>query len=230
MDCIVHGVEKSPTQLSNFHFHSQGCQKLDKVAERWTLNTTSPTWDVSSLDGKYRRERFVAISSVQFISVTQSCPTFCDPMDCSMPGLPVYHQLPQLAQIHVHWVCKEIKPVNPKGNQSWIFIGRTEAEAQAPVLWPPGAKSWLIWKDPDAGKNWRQEEKGLTEDEMVRWHHHLGANLSPLNWLLTFMKSSCPYMCGSISGLSVLLFHPSIFTLCYTVLNYCSLIVNLEIT
>ena len=61
---------------------------------------------------------------------------------------------------------KEIKPVNPKGNQSWIFIGRTDAEADAPILWPPDVKHWLIWKDPDAGKDWRQE-KGTTEDEIV---------------------------------------------------------------
>ena len=63
--------------------------------------------------------------------------------------------------------CKEIKPVNPKGNQSWIFIGRTDAEAEAPILWPPDAKNWLIKKDPHAGKDWRQEEKGTTEDEMA---------------------------------------------------------------
>ena len=63
--------------------------------------------------------------------------------------------------------CKEIKPVNPKRNQSLIFIGRTDAEAEAPILWPPDAKNWLIWKDPDAEKYWRQEEKGTTEDEMV---------------------------------------------------------------
>ena len=63
--------------------------------------------------------------------------------------------------------CKEIKPVNPKGNQSWIFIGRTDAEAETPILWPPDMKNWLIWKDSDAGKDWRQEEKGMTEDEMV---------------------------------------------------------------
>ena len=69
--------------------------------------------------------------------------------------------------------CKEIKPVNPKGNQSWIFIGRTDAEAETPILWPPDAKNWLIWKDPDAGKDWRREEKGTTEDEMVGWHHRL---------------------------------------------------------
>ena len=69
--------------------------------------------------------------------------------------------------------CKEIKPVNPKRNQPWIFIGRTDAEAEAPILWPPDVKSWLIWKDPDAGKDWRREEKGTSEDEMVGWHHRL---------------------------------------------------------
>ena len=70
--------------------------------------------------------------------------------------------------------CKEIKPVIPKGNQPWIFIGRTDSEA--PILWPLDAKSWLIRKDPDAGKDWRQEEKGATEDEMVAWHHWLNAH------------------------------------------------------
>ena len=69
--------------------------------------------------------------------------------------------------------CKENKPVHHKGNQSWIFIGRTDAEAETPILWPPDAKNWLIWKDPDAVKDWRQEEKGTTEDEMVGWHHWL---------------------------------------------------------
>ena len=68
---------------------------------------------------------------------------------------------------------KEIIPVKHKGNQSWIFIGRTDAEADTPILWPPDAKNWLIRKDPDAGKDWRQEEKGMTEDEMVKWHHQL---------------------------------------------------------
>ena len=68
---------------------------------------------------------------------------------------------------------EEIQPVNPKENQSWIFIGRTDAEAEAPILWPPVAKNWLTGKDPDAGKDWRQEEKGTTEDEMVGWHHRL---------------------------------------------------------
>ena len=67
--------------------------------------------------------------------------------------------------------CKENKPVNPKGNKSWIFIGRTNAEAEAPILWPPDVKSWFIRKDPDTGKNWRQDEKGMTEDDMVGCHH-----------------------------------------------------------
>ena len=69
--------------------------------------------------------------------------------------------------------CKEIKPVNPKGNQSWIFTGRTSAEAEAPILWPPDTKSRLIGKDPDAGKDWSWEEKETIEDEMVGWYHQL---------------------------------------------------------
>ena len=69
--------------------------------------------------------------------------------------------------------CQKIKPVHPKGNQSWIFIGRTDAEAEAPILWPPDVKNWLTGKDPDAGKDWGQEEKGTTEDEIVGWHLQL---------------------------------------------------------
>ena len=72
---------------------------------------------------------------------------------------------------------KEIQPVHPKGNQSWILIRKTDAEAETPVLWPPDVKNWLIWKDPDAGKDWRWEEKGMTEDEMVGWHHWFGSEL-----------------------------------------------------
>ena len=69
--------------------------------------------------------------------------------------------------------CKEIQPVHPKGDQPWVFIERTDVEAETPVLWPSNAKSWLIGKDHDAGKDWGQEEKGMTEDEMARWHHQL---------------------------------------------------------
>ena len=80
---------------------------------------------------------------------------------------------------------KEIQPVHPRGNQSWMFIGKTDVEAETSTLWPPDAKRWLIWKDPDAGKDWRQEEKGMTEDEMGGWHHCLdGHELSKLQELV----------------------------------------------
>ena len=69
--------------------------------------------------------------------------------------------------------CKDIKPINPKGNQHWIFIGRTDVEAKTPILWPPVKKNWLIGKEPNAGKDWRWEEKGKTEDEIVGWNHQL---------------------------------------------------------
>ena len=71
---------------------------------------------------------------------------------------------------------KEIQAVHPKGNQSWIFIGRTDVKAETPIFWPPDVKKWLIRKDPDAGKDWRQKEKGMTEDEMVGWHHQLNGH------------------------------------------------------
>ena len=72
--------------------------------------------------------------------------------------------------------CKENPPVHPKGDQSWMFIGRTDVEAETPIVWLPDVNSWLIWKDPDAGKDWRQEEKRMTEDEMVGWHYRLNGH------------------------------------------------------
>ena len=86
---------------------------------------------------------------------------------------------------------KEIQPVHPKGDQSWVFTGRTDAEAETPILWPPHAKSWLIGKDPDAGKDWRQKEKGMTEDEMVGWHH----------WLNGYEFEQAPGIDGGQGGL-----------------------------
>ena len=81
--------------------------------------------------------------------------------------------------------CKKIQPVHPKGDQSWVFIGRTDAEAETPILWPPDVKKWLIGNDPDAGKDWRQEEKGTTEDDRVGWHLWLsGHGLSKLQELV----------------------------------------------
>ena len=72
--------------------------------------------------------------------------------------------------------CKEILTVHPTGDQSWVFIGRTDAKAETPILWPPDVKSWLTGKDPDAGRDWGQEEKGTTEDEMAGWHHQLNGH------------------------------------------------------
>ena len=72
--------------------------------------------------------------------------------------------------------CKEIQPVHPKGGQSWVFIGRADADAETPILWLPDVKSWLIWKDPDPGNDWGQEEKGTTENEMVGWHYRLNGH------------------------------------------------------
>ena len=80
--------------------------------------------------------------------------------------------------------CKEIQPIHPKGDQSWVFIGRSDVEAEAPILWPPDAKSSLTGKDPDSGKDWGQEEKGMTEDEMVGWHHRLNGH--EFGWALGF--------------------------------------------
>ena len=78
--------------------------------------------------------------------------------------------------LRVPWTARRIQPVHPKRNQSWVFIGRTDAEAETPILWPPDVKSWLIGKDPDDGRDWGQEEKGTTEDEMAGWHLRLNAH------------------------------------------------------
>ena len=78
--------------------------------------------------------------------------------------------------LRVPWDCTEIQPVHLKGDQSWVFIVRTDVDAKSPVLWPPDAKNWLIWKDPDVGKDWGQKDKGTTEDEMVGWHHWLNGH------------------------------------------------------
>ena len=93
--------------------------------------------------------------------------------------------------------CKEIQPVHPKGDQSWVFIGRIDAEAETPMRWPPDAKSWLIWKDPDDGKDSGQEEKGMTEDEMVEWHHWLnGHELHKLGKLVMDIEAWCAAVHG----------------------------------
>ena len=126
--------------------------------------------------------------------IAHLCPTLSDPMDCSLPGSSV-HGISQAKVLEwgavkncCLWTvvlektlesplnCKEIQPVHSKGDQSWLFIGRTHAEAETLILWPSDAKSSLVWKDPDAGKDWGQEEKGTTENEMVGWHHQLAGH------------------------------------------------------
>ena len=97
--------------------------------------------------------------------------------------------------------CKEIQPVHPKLNQSWVFIGRTDAEAETPILWPPDMKSWLIWKDPDAGEDWGQE-KGTRDDEMVGWHHWLDGHGS--GWTLEVVDWQGGLACCSSWGLKEL--------------------------
>ena len=96
------------------------------------------------------------------------------------PNTPIFscRKIKKIKRMHINLFLEQqgTKPVNPKGNQPWIFIGRTDAEAEAAILWPPDAKSWLIGKDLDAEKDWRREEKGITEDEMVGWHHQLNGH------------------------------------------------------
>ena len=94
--------------------------------------------------------------------------------------------------------CKEIQPDHPKGDQSWVFIGKTDVETETPVLWPPDAKSWLIGKDPDAGKDWGQEEKRMTEDEMVGWHHRLNGHR--FGWTPGVGDGQGSLVCCSSSG------------------------------
>ena len=94
---------------------------------------------------------------------------------------------------------KEIQPVHPKGNQSWIFVGRTDAEAEAPVLWPPDVKIWLIGKDPHAGKDWGWEKKGTTEDEMIGWNHWLDGHESEQVWDLVMDREA---WCAAVHGVT----------------------------
>ena len=117
-------------------------------------------------------------------SVRRETPCPCPPVNGWRKRRRLMHRLPKAVGgvqecwrrlSRVPWT-KEIQPVHPKGDQSWVFIGSADAEAETPILWPPHARSWLIWKDPDAGKDWRLDENGTTEDGMVGWHHWLNGH------------------------------------------------------
>ena len=114
-------------------------------------------------------------SSLRLMSIESVMPSrhliLCHPLLLLPPIPPSIRVFSNESTLESPLDCKEIQPVHPKGDQSWVFVGRTEVEAETPILWPPDANSWLIGKDPDAGKDWREEEKGMTEDEMVGWHH-----------------------------------------------------------
>ena len=131
-----------------------------------------PSFRISSLCSKGNRWRLATFSERAWSQIRQKC-------QLHMQNKALTRKRESLNRC---WIkpgaldYKEILPVHPKGDQSWVFIGRTHIEAKTPVLWPPDVKNWLIWKDTDAGKDWRQEEKGTTEDEMVGWPHQLNGH------------------------------------------------------
>ena len=121
--------------------------------------------------------------------------------------------------------CKEIQPVHPKGDQSWVFIGRTDVEAETPILWPRDVKSWLVWKDPDAGKDWGQEEKGTTEDEMVEWHHWLNGH--EFGWAPGVLQGDREAWRAAVHGLAKSWTRLSDWTELYWIMVLCVFFFNL---
>ena len=150
----VHGVSKSQTKLSNLLLGRKAMTNLDSILK--SRDITLPT-------------KVCLIKAMVFPVVIWMWEL--DYKESWAPKNWCFWTVVLEKTLESPLDCKEIQPVHPKGNQSWIFIRSTDAEAETPILWPPDVKSWLIWKDPDAGKDWGQEEKATTEDEMVGWHH-----------------------------------------------------------
>ena len=127
------------------------------------------TW--TSPDGQYQNQIDYILCSQRWRSSTQSAKSRPDYKESWVPKKRCFWTVVLEKTLESLLDCNEIQPVYPKGNQSWLFIGRTDAEAETPIFWPPDVKKWLTRKDPDAGKDWSREEKGMIEDEMVWWHH-----------------------------------------------------------
>ena len=159
---VVHGVTKSRTWLSDFtftiHFHA-----LEKEMPRKWYGPNRSRHDWSNLSAA------AAVKAMVFPVVTYGCQSWTiKKTECQR--IYAFELWFGRRLSRVLWTARRF---NPKGNQSWIFFGKTDAKAKTPTLWPPDVKNWLIRKDPDAGKDWRQEEKGMTEDEMIGWNHWL---------------------------------------------------------
>ena len=139
----------------------------------WKESYDQPRQHIKSIDITFST-KVRLVKAIVFLVVVHGCESWtlkkaeCRRIDAFEPWC--WRRLESLLE------CKEIQPVHPIGDQCWVFIGRTDVEAETPILWPPDAKSWLIWKNPVAGKDWGQEEKGTAEDEMIEWHHRLNGH------------------------------------------------------
>ena len=142
---------------------------IDNVSHISTSKWQPGLWSSLCLtrQGSYYKLTYEAVVSCHIL-------TGCLP--CHVYFLSHIYFIENEPKTEAQYFCNLILKVHPKGDQSWVFIGRTDVEAETPILWPPHEKSWLIGKDPDAGKDWGQEEKGTTEDEMVGWHHQLNGH------------------------------------------------------
>ena len=145
----------------------------------WNIKTLTPWKESYNQPRQHLKSRDITLSKVCLVKAMVFPVVMCGcELDCEEGWVPknwCFWTVVLEKTLESPLDCKEIQPVHPKGDQSWVFIGRNDVEAETPILWPPDAKSWLIWKDPDVGKDWGQE-KVTTEDEMVGWHHQLNGH------------------------------------------------------
>ena len=185
----VHGVAKSWTQLSDFtftfHFHALEKEMATHSSVlAWRIPGTGESGGLPSMGLHRIRHDWSDLAAAAAAAASQgygfsSSHVWLWELDYKESWVPknwCFWTVVLEKTLETPLGSKEFKAVNPKGNQSWIFIERTDVEAETPILWPPDTKSWFTWKDPDAGKDWGQEEKGMTEDETVGWHHWLNGH------------------------------------------------------